>query len=89
MATFYISGTFYATQEYGYVDEVEAETLEEALEIHEKDLSEGKWPNVVAEEMDKPFDISGRFSVYPDQESCDNWDHESVLADGVEWEGSR
>lgn len=89
MATFYISGSFYATTEYGYSEEVEAETLEEALEIHERDLSEGKWPNVEAEPVDKPFNISGKFSVYPDQESCDNWDHESVLADDVEWEGSR
>lgn len=89
MATFYISGNFYATQEYGYQTEVEAETLEEAIAIHEREVSEGRWPEVDAEQVDKAFNISGKFSVYPDQESCDNWDFEQSLADDVEWEGSR
>jgi len=87
MATFYISGGFYATEEYGYHEEVEAETLEEAIEIHEKALTEGKWPQVDAETVDRPFNVSGKFSVYPDEESRDNWDDSELLVEDHEWEG--
>jgi len=87
MATFYISGGFYATEEYGYHEEVEAETLEEAIEIHEKALTEGKWPQVDADTVDRAFNISGRFSVYPDEESRDDGDYDTVLVEDQEWEG--
>jgi hypothetical protein len=87
MATFYISGNFFATQEYGYDAEIEAETLEEALEIHEKELTEGKWPQVEAEKIDREFNIAGKFSVYPDEESREDWNDEETLVQDQEWEG--
>lgn len=87
MATFYITGGFYATEEYGYDTEVEAETLEEAIEIHEKALTEGKWPQVDADTVDRPFNISGKFDVFPDEESRDNWDGSEMLVEAHEWEG--
>jgi hypothetical protein len=89
MATFYIKGNFYATQEYEYCDEVEAETLEEALELHKYQLMQGKWPNVDADQVDRPFNISGKFSVYPDEESRDEGDYEKSLIEDQDFEGSR
>jgi hypothetical protein len=87
MATFYISGNFYATQEYSYLDEVEAETLEEALEIHKEELTKGKWPNVEADQVDRPFNISGKFTVYPDEQTREDWDTEQALVEDEEFEG--
>ena len=68
MATFYINGRFYATQEYNYIDEVEADSLEEAVELHRAQCEGLRWPNVDADTCDKPFNIEGRFDVFETEE---------------------
>lgn len=89
MATFYINGRFYATQEYNYIDEVEADSLEEAVELHRAQCEGLRWPNVDAETCDKPFNIEGRFDVFETEEGREDWDHEDMLVEAEEWTGSR
>ena len=89
MATFYINGRFYATQEYNYIDEVEADSLEEAVELHRAQREGLRWPNVDADTCDKPFNIEGRFDVFETEEGREDWDHEDMLVEAEEWTGSR
>jgi hypothetical protein len=89
MATFYINGRFYATQEYNYIDEVEADSLEEAVELHRAQCEGLRWPNVDADTCDKPFNIEGRFDVFETEEGREDWDHEDMLVEAEEWTGSR
>lgn len=89
MATFYINGRFYATQEYNYIDEVEADSLEEAVELHRAQCEGLRWPNVDAHTCDKPFNIEGRFDVFETEEGREDWDHEDMLVEAEEWTGSR
>jgi hypothetical protein len=89
MATFYINGRFYATQEYNYIDEVEANSLEEAVELHRAQCEGLRWPNVDADTCDKPFNIEGRFDVFETEEGREDWDHEDMLVEAEEWTGSR
>jgi hypothetical protein len=89
MATFYINGRFYATQEYSYYDEVEADSLEEAVELHKAQCEGRKWPDVEADPCDKPFNIEGRFDVFETEEGREDWDHEDMLVEAEEWIGSR
>lgn len=87
MKKFYISGNFYATQEYSYHAEVEAENEDEAVKIHTKQLSERKWPEVDAFEVDRAFNLQGKYSIYPDDDSRDNEDLDNVIVEDEEWEG--
>lgn len=89
MAMFYITGNFDATQEYNYEAEVEAETLEQAIEAHKEFLAKSRWPDDQAEKVDKEFNIEGMFSVFPSEESRAEMDFEKILAEGEEFKGAR
>lgn len=88
MATFYISGTYCMTQEYAFVTEVEAETAEEAAEkFREEAENKSTWMEIESEQVDKPFDQQGSFSVYETEQDRDDW--ENALLEGEGFEGYR
>lgn len=89
MPTFFIDGSFYATQEYSYQAEVEADTLEQAIEAHKEFLATSRWPDHQAEKVDEEFNIEGKFSVYPSNESRADMDFDEVLAEDEEFKGAR
>ena len=89
MATFYIDGSFYATQEYSYQTEIEAETLEQAIEAHKAHLAQSKWPDYSAEKVDEEFNIQGKFSIFPSDESRSDMDFDEVLVEDEEFKGAR
>lgn len=88
MATYYIHGMFCMTQEYAFVHEVEADSPEEAAEIF-KEEAEKKvtWNEIYVDQVDKPFDMQGSFTVYETEEDRDDW--ENALIEGEGFEGYR
>ena len=88
MPTFYISGAYCMTQEYAFVTEVEAETAEEAAEkFREEAQNKSTWIEIESDQVDKPFDQQGSFSVYESEQDRDDW--ENALLEGEGFEGYR
>lgn len=88
MATFYIHGMYCMTQEYAFQHEVEADTLEEAIETFREEAAKRQtWLEIESDTVDKPFDMQGSFSVYETEEDREDW--ENPLAEGEGFEGYR
>jgi hypothetical protein len=76
------------TQEYAFTTEIEAETVEEAVEIFREEAQKKQtWNEIESDIVDKPFDQQGSFSVYESEEDRDDW--ENALVEGEGFEGYR
>jgi len=88
MATFYIHGIYSMTQEYSFTTEVEADTAEEAAEKFAEEAGvKSTWFEIESEQVDKPYDMNGSFSVYESEEDREDW--ENALIEGEGFEGYR
>ena len=88
MPTFYIHGMYSMTQEYSFTAEVEADNPNEAAEkFCEEAGVKSTWFEIESQQVDKPYDMNGSFSLYGSEEDRDDW--ENALIEGEGFEGYR
>jgi len=92
MPTFSFCGSLFATVEYGFEHELEAEIQEEAIQRFEEIMASRHYgAEVELHQVDKPYNISGRFNVFdkPVDEINDVFDFDEAVDTDCEFEGPR
>ena len=90
MPTFSFCGSLYETIELEFAHEIEADTQEQAIaEFEELMASRSYGMEVELNQVDKPFNISGKYKLFdkPVDEIADVFDDDEAIEGDTDFEG--
>ena len=90
MPTFSFCGSLYETIELEFAHEIEADTQEQAIaEFEELMASRSYGMEVELNQVDKPFNISGKYKLFdkPIDDIADVFDDEEAVESDIEFDG--